>query len=126
LPSSYGEGIPRILVEAAAAGRPIVTTDSPGCRDIVRHGENGLLVPVCDAEALITALALLIENPPVRAAMGTRGREMAAEFSIEQVIDANLAVYRNVLASVPILRGGHVYDPFLSALLVGDWNNHIK
>jgi glycosyltransferase involved in cell wall biosynthesis len=110
LPSSYGEGIPRILVEAAASGRPIVTADSPGCREVVRHGQNGLLVPVRDGEALIAALAQLIENAPVRAAMGTRGREIAViEFSLQQVIDANLAVYRSLLAAIPVLRGSAAY-----------------
>jgi glycosyltransferase involved in cell wall biosynthesis len=102
LPSYYGEGVPRILVEAAASGRPIVTTDSPGCREVVRHGQNGLLVPPRDVEALVGAIAQLIENAPLRAAMGTRGREIAViEFSLEQVIDANLAVYRSLLLSIP-------------------------
>jgi glycosyltransferase involved in cell wall biosynthesis len=114
LPSFYAEGIPRILVEAAASGRPIVTADSPGCREVVRHGRNGLLVPVRDSEALITALLHLLANAPVRAAMGSRGREIAViEFSLEQVIDANLSVYRSLLASIPILRSGHVYDAAL-------------
>ena len=100
LPSYYGEGIPRILLEAAASGRPIVTTDSPGCREVVRHGQNGLLVPVRDVEALVGAIAQLIENAPLRAAMGTRGREIAVtEFSLDQVIDANIAVYRSLLVS---------------------------
>jgi glycosyltransferase involved in cell wall biosynthesis len=112
LPSSYGEGIPRILVEAAASGRPIVTADSPGCREVVRHGENGLLVPIHDGESLIAALAQLIENAPVRAAMGTRGREIAvSEFSLEQVIDANLAVYRSLLASIPSCEAGPLMAP---------------
>jgi glycosyltransferase involved in cell wall biosynthesis len=116
LPSFYAEGIPRILVEAAASGRPTITADSPGCRDVVRHGQNGLLVPVRDSEALITALVHLLENAPVRTAMGSRGREIAAiEFSLEQVIDANLSVYRSLLASIPILRGGHVYDAALTS-----------
>src|SRR5262249_40107504 len=66
LPSYYGEGVPRVLLEAAASGRPIVTTDSPGCREVVRDGENGLLVPARDAEALARALAQLIENGPLR------------------------------------------------------------
>jgi glycosyltransferase involved in cell wall biosynthesis len=102
LPSYYGEGVPRILLEAAASGRPIVTTDFPGCREVVRHDQNSLLVPVRDVEALIAAIAQLIENAPLRAAMGTRGREIAVnEFSLEQVIDANLAVYRSLLLSNP-------------------------
>ena len=98
LPSSYGEGVPRILVEAAASGRAIVTTDSPGCREVVRHGENGLLIPVHDVEALIGAIVQLIKNSSLRATMGTRGREIAvSEFSLERVINANLAVYRLLL-----------------------------
>ena len=102
LPSYYGEGVPRILVEAAASGRPIVATDLPGCREIARHGQNGLLVSPHDVEALVRAIALLIENAPLRAAMGTRGREIAArEFALEQVIDANIALYQSLLISIP-------------------------
>jgi glycosyltransferase involved in cell wall biosynthesis len=101
LPSSYGEGIPRILLEAAACGRPIVAADSPGCREVVRNGENGVLVPVRDGEALVAALAHLIEDAPLRTAMGTRGREIAVnEFSLERVIDLHLSVYRSLLASI--------------------------
>jgi len=102
LPSSYGEGIPRILLEAAASGRPVVATDSSGCREVVRHGENGLLVPVGEVEALATAIATLVQNPPLRVAMGIRGREIASgEFSLPQVIDANLAVYQYLMAAIP-------------------------
>jgi glycosyltransferase involved in cell wall biosynthesis len=98
LPSYYGEGIPRILVEAAASGRPIIGTDFSGCREIIRHGQNGLVVPPHDVEALEGAIAQLIENAPLRAAMGTCGREIAAgRFSIDTVINANLAVYSSVL-----------------------------
>jgi len=98
LPSHYGEGIPRVLLEAAASGRPIVTTDSVGCREVVRHGQNGLLVPVGDRDALTGAIMQLIENATLRAAMGSRGRQMAAlEFSLEQVMDATLAVYDSLL-----------------------------
>jgi glycosyltransferase involved in cell wall biosynthesis len=106
LPSSYGEGIPRILVEAAASGRAIVTTDTPGCREVVRHGDNGIVVPTGNHEALISALAHLIENAPVRKAMGIRAREIALiEFSLKQVNDATIAVYRSLLTSIPIQRG---------------------
>ncbi len=101
LPSYYGEGVPRILVEAAASGRPIIGTDFPGCREVIRHGQNGLLVPPRDVEALVGAIAQLIENAPLRAAMGTHGREIAAnEFSLERVIDENIAVYRSLLANL--------------------------
>lgn len=99
LPTSYGEGVPRILLEAAACARAIVATDSPGCREIVRHGHNGLLVPKGDGKALVEALEQLISNVPLRTAMGTRSREIAVrEFSYQQVVGANLAVYRALLA----------------------------
>ena len=97
LPSRYGEGVPRILLEAASSGRPIVSTDTPGCREVVRHGENGLLVKPGDGEGLARALSILIEDRSLRRVMGTRGREIAIrEFSVEQVIDANLEVYRSL------------------------------
>ena len=97
LPSYYGEGIPRILLEASACGRAIVTADSPGCRDIVRHGQNGLLVAVRDHESLGAAIAQLVDNPVLRASMGRQGRDIAAsEHSLTQVI----AAYRTVCASL--------------------------
>ncbi|CAL1239095.1 glycosyltransferase family 4 protein [Candidatus Methylocalor cossyra] len=100
LPSYYGEGVPKVLLEAAAAGRPIVTTDMPGCREVVRDGDNGFLVPPKNVSALAAALARLLENPPLRARMGRRGREIAeAEFGVERVIEATLAVYRGLLQS---------------------------
>jgi glycosyltransferase involved in cell wall biosynthesis len=99
LPSSYGEGVPKVLIEAAACGRAIVTTNTPGCREIVRHGENGLLIPVRDSKALADALRTLIENPDMRARMGARGREIAvAEFSEEKVIEQTLFVYGELLS----------------------------
>jgi glycosyltransferase involved in cell wall biosynthesis len=98
LPSYYGEGVPRILIEAAASGRPIIGADFPGCREIIRNGQNGLLVPPHDVEALARAIAQLIGNPQLRAAMGRRSQEIAAnEFSLEKVIDANFAVYHSLL-----------------------------
>jgi len=94
LPSYYREGVPLALIEAAAAGRPIVTTDTPGCRDIVRHGENGLLVPPRDAGALAGALAGLLADPERRARLGAGGRERAlARFSKEIVNARTLEVY---------------------------------
>lgn len=95
---SYFEGLPKVLVEAAACGRAIVTTDTPGCRDVVRHGENGLLVPPRDAKALASSLALLLNNKTLRAAMGARGREIVLrEFSEEYLNEQILAVYRELL-----------------------------
>jgi glycosyltransferase involved in cell wall biosynthesis len=98
LPSSYPEGIPKILLEAAAAGRPIVTTDTPGCREIVRHGDNGLLVPPFEPVALAQALHRLLQDPVLRAQMGKRGRAIVtSEFSEEQVIKETLSVYSELL-----------------------------
>jgi glycosyltransferase involved in cell wall biosynthesis len=97
---SLREGVPKVLIEAAACGRAIVTTDAPGCREIVRNGENGLLVPVRDARALAEALRLLIENAPLRAAMGLKGRDLVVrEFSVERVVRETLGVYRDLLSN---------------------------
>jgi glycosyltransferase involved in cell wall biosynthesis len=98
LPTTYPEGVPKILLEAAACGRPIVAADVPGCREIVEHGGNGLLVPPGDAKALADAINELLEHPESRARMGARGRELAvAEFSAARTIAETLAVYRDLL-----------------------------
>lgn len=95
---SYREGLPKSLLEAAAAGLPIVTTDVPGCREAVRDGDNGLLVPVCDKDALADALSRLLSDRELRSRMGQRGRERAeSEFSLEQVIGETLSVYRELM-----------------------------
>jgi glycosyltransferase involved in cell wall biosynthesis len=94
LPSYYREGVPRSLLEAAASGRAIVTTDAPGCREVVRHGVNGLLIPPRDPVALADALQTLLENPQLRREMGRCGREIVEqEFSSEIVIEKTLKVY---------------------------------
>jgi glycosyltransferase involved in cell wall biosynthesis len=99
LPSYYGEGVPKILLEAAAAGRAIVTTDMPGCREVVSHGENGLRVPARDPHALAGALKTLIGDRLLRERMGERGREIVeTEFGVEKVVSATLAVYQTLLA----------------------------
>lgn len=98
LPSHGGEGVPKALIEAAASERAIVTTDVPGCRDIVRHGTNGLLVPPRNPAALSDAIAQLLKDAPLRAQMGRRGREIAVnEFSEEKVIQQTLALYCQLL-----------------------------
>ena len=94
---SYREGLPRVLIEAAACSRPIVTTDVPGCREIVRDAENGLLVPAGDGVATAAAIRRLIETPDLRQRLGARGREIVlAEFSVERFVDESLAVYRQL------------------------------
>lgn len=97
---SYREGLPKALLEAAASGRPIVTTDVPGCREIVHEGENGLLVPKGNPVALAVALRRLIEEPDLRRRMGERSSVIAAsEFSLDEVIRQTLALYREMLGS---------------------------
>ncbi len=76
---SYREGVPRSSQEAAASGRAIITTDAPGCRETVVHGQNGLLVPVRDAAALAGAMQELIEDPELVARMGKASRVLAEE-----------------------------------------------
>lgn len=99
LPSSYGEGLPKALLEAASCGRPIVTYDVPGCREVVIDGENGLLVPLKDRQALIDALEKLLCDPDLRQRMGLAGREMVLrEFSQERVAAETLSVWEEVLA----------------------------
>jgi len=96
---SYREGMPKALLEAAACGRPIVTTDVPGCRDCVEPGVSGLLVPARDPGALADALASLIAEPSLRASMGRAGRARAErEFGVEAVVRETLALYRRCLA----------------------------
>lgn len=84
LPSYYGEGVPKVLLEVAAYGRPVVTTDHPGCRDAVAADVTGLLVPVRDAASLADAIEGLLLDRDMRRAMGAAGRQMAErEFGIE-------------------------------------------
>ena len=98
---SYGEGLPKALIEAASCARPIVATDVPGCREIVRHDENGLRVPVRDAGTLAEALATLLGDAALRVRLGARGRAMVeAEFAVERIVDATLALYRRQFQAV--------------------------
>jgi glycosyltransferase involved in cell wall biosynthesis len=100
LPSSYGEGIPRILIEAASCGRPLVATDAPGCREIVRDKLNGFLVPVKDAESLANALHKLVIDEELRIRMGANGRKLVlTRFTLKQVLASNLAVYAELLST---------------------------
>jgi glycosyltransferase involved in cell wall biosynthesis len=98
LPSTYGEGVPKILIEAAASGRPVVAYDIPGCREIVRPPDNGLLVPPKDLGALADALAQLIANPRLCVEMGAHGRQIASEFSEEVVVAETLRLYDELLS----------------------------
>lgn len=94
---SYREGLPRSLIEACAVGRPIVTTDVPGCRDVVKNGTNGFLVPARNAEKLADAIGALIENKHLRLRMGKASRRKAIEeFDLNKIIKETLQVYDNI------------------------------
>lgn len=100
LPSHSGEGLPKALAEASAAGRPIVTTDVPGCRDVVANGQTGFIVPPHDPASLAAALKTLIDDPLLRQTMGTAGRAKAvAEFDIRQVVARHLEIYGKLRAN---------------------------
>ena len=83
---SYREGVPRTTMEALAMGRPVVTTDVPGCRETVEHGRNGYLVPARDVPALVEAVERFITNPEQTARMGSASRSLAeGKFDVRAV-----------------------------------------
>ncbi len=98
LPSYYGEGLPKVLIEAAACGRVVITTDHPGCRDAIDPGVTGLLVPVRNAVALADAIEFLINDPLRCKVMGDAGRALAEKaFDVRQVVDAHLHIYQDLI-----------------------------
>jgi glycosyltransferase involved in cell wall biosynthesis len=100
LPSAY-EGFGISIIEAMAAGRPVVATAVGGIPDIVVHGETGLLVPPADPAALASAVDTLLTNPRKAATFGARGRERASErFSIEAVVRRHAELYESLLVGV--------------------------
>lgn len=95
---SYREGLPKVLVEAAACGRPVVTTDVPGCRDAIIPDVTGLLVPPRDALALANAMQRLIADPALRQQLGQAGRQLAErDYAIGSIVERHLALYRQLL-----------------------------
>ena len=91
---SYREGLPKSLIEAASAGRPIVTTDVPGCREVVTHMVNGLLIQPRDVTALATAIEKLVNDPQLRQSMGKENRQKAeSEYANEMIIAQTHGVY---------------------------------
>ena len=97
---SYREGLPKGLIEAGASGLALVTTDAPGCREVVTDGVDGLRVPVKDAAALAHALARLQDDPALRQRLGTAARAKAlAEFDERIVVSRTLAVYGELLGA---------------------------
>jgi len=96
---SYREGLPKVLLEAAACARPVVTTDVPGCRDAIDPNVTGVLVPVRNAAALADALKALINNPARCQAMGRAGRALAeGAFDVQQVVAAHLRIYQELIS----------------------------
>lgn len=89
LPSYYREGVPRVLLEGMAMAKPIVTTDFPGCREVVKHGDNGYLVPIKNSRALAEAIGRLLANKELRDRMGAMGRRW-----VESELDERLVVQK--------------------------------
>jgi glycosyltransferase involved in cell wall biosynthesis len=95
---SYREGLPKVLLEAASCGRAIVATNVPGCREIIRHNENGILVPPKDSKSLAEALKKLVRDPSLRKKMGKRGRGIVVkEFSEEIVTQKTIDFFSRLL-----------------------------
>lgn len=102
LPTRYKEGLPKVLLEATASARPIVTTAVPGCREVVRDGVNGFLVPPGDQDAFEQAIMRLLDDPTLRASMGMAGRQIAEnEFSDDMVVSRNLSMFRGLVVPGP-------------------------
>ncbi|WP_445371125.1 glycosyltransferase family 4 protein [Methylomonas sp. HW2-6] len=96
---SYREGLPRVLEEAAACGRAVITSDVPGCRDAIEADVSGLLVPVRDAVALADAIRRLLADGGLRREMGRRGRQLAERrYAVAAIVDAHLAIYRELIS----------------------------
>lgn len=94
---SYREGLPKSLIEAAACGRAVVTTDVPGCRDAIEPGVTGVLVPAQDSSALALAVRQLAEDAPRRQRMGAAGRKLAErEFDVRLVVRRHLELYETL------------------------------
>jgi glycosyltransferase involved in cell wall biosynthesis len=98
LPSYYGEGLPKVLIEAAASGRPVITTDHPGCRDAIEPNITGILVPPKNELALADAVQELLSDPNRSAAMGKAGRKLAEdEFDVKQVVRKHMLIYKELI-----------------------------
>jgi glycosyltransferase involved in cell wall biosynthesis len=97
-PSFYGEGLPNVIVEAAATGRPVVTTDHPGCRDGIIDGITGILVPVKNSEKLANAIEYLATKKKIRTLMGNKARIFAEkEFNLKENSEKNMELYNQLL-----------------------------
>ncbi len=101
---SYREGLPKVLLEAAACGKAIIATDVPGCRDIVQDEVNGVLVPPRDSSTLAMSIANLLLDPHAREAMGVRSREMAvAKWAGPKISEQVLGLYHELLNASSVM-----------------------
>ena len=95
---SYREGMPKFLLEAASVGLPIVTTDVPGCREVVIDNENGYLVPPRNSEAIASAIEKLLNDKTLRKEMGIKGRALVKqEFDIKKIVEQTISLYKKTL-----------------------------
>ncbi len=102
LPSYFREGIPRVLLEAGALELPLITTDMPGCREVVTDGASGIVIPPRDSAAIARSVELLLEHPSLRQKMGAASRQRVEErFHLRHVASAYMDIYRRVLAQSP-------------------------
>lgn len=91
---SYREGLPKALLEAAACARPLIATDVPGCREICRHEQTGLVVPAGNAEALAQAIVRLLDDPALATRLGSAARaRVMREYTLDAIASATLALY---------------------------------
>ncbi|MGB9809554.1 MAG: glycosyltransferase, partial [Caldanaerobacter sp.] len=91
--TSLHEGLPRAIMEAMAAGKPIIATNVRGNRDLVRYGVNGYLVPINDIDATAKAITKLAENKNLRLRMGEEGRKIIQDYAIEKVLKEMDEIY---------------------------------
>ncbi len=98
LPTYYREGIPRVLLESASFGLPLITTDTPGCKEVVKTGNNGILIPPRSVDALQKAIIEIADNPALRQLYGEASRQRALnEFALPIIAEKNAEVYRRLL-----------------------------
>ncbi len=98
---SYREGLPKSLIEAAACARPLVATDVPGCRDVIRDGVDGLLVPVRDAASLAQAIARLQDDPPLAHKLGAAARaKVLAKYDERLIVSQTLGLYSDLMGEI--------------------------
>ncbi len=98
LPTYYGEGVPKVLLEAMSCGRAIITTDMPGCRELIVAGVNGVLIQPRNVQSLAEAISLLLKDRSLCKRMGIEGRKIAeAEYSIEKIVAQTFTVYEELM-----------------------------